>query len=325
MAPALAGVDKAMRSVSVTDDHLGQLADDQLYLTGKRLRAALTLDAFGTATAGPPTTEAQWAAAAVELVHEASLIHDDVTDQDEERRGQSSAWMAYGEDCALLLGDHFLACAFDAASRSGRPPELVRELAGAVRKAAAGQSADAAVAPITAVNDLIADYESRVQAKSGALMALPVVAGYLVSGADAGRIRAVRDAWHALGAAYQIGDDLAELEGRKTGRTRQSDLAQHRFSAPVVHWLDQAQPDEAAAMWAFLGRSVTSHADILSWRQRLLDSDAPARCRAHQSGLLGAARAAVAGLAYGERCLLERAIERVGCTDTNAFYRCVIS
>jgi geranylgeranyl pyrophosphate synthase len=313
---ALSGVEEAMRQASVTDDPLGRLAGEQLAIRGKRLRATLTLEAFSTTTTTAPSHDAQWAAAAVELVHQASLIHDDLTDEDNERRGQSAVWHAHGPDNALLLGDHFLAAAFDAAARSRTDGAVVREFAAAVREAANGQAAEGRRDAITATTDRLADYERRVRAKSGALMALPVVAGLQVAGAPSDRIKAARAAWRAVGAAYQVGDDLAELEGRKTGRSRQSDLEQRRLSAPVVHWLEQTSADEAAALLAFLSQPAGVSADIGAWRRSLLDSSAPAACRAHQGELLREARRAGANLPEAERTLLERTIERIARVDT---------
>ncbi|GEM_PF-637139 len=314
---ALAAVEAVMREASVTDGELGRLAGEQLGIRGKRLRAQLTLDAFSAVTAGAPSPSAQRAAAAVELIHQASLIHDDLTDQDGERRGQAAAWKTYGADTALLLGDHFLAAAFDAVAAIDNPAPVVRELASAVREAAAGQASEADEVAIATIDDPVSDYESRARAKSGALMALPVAAGSLVAGADATRVKAAQRAWNALGAAYQIGDDLAELAGRKAGRSRQSDLAQRRLSAPVVHWLTQANADDAAAMRTFLEGSPDASADIPAWRQRLLNSAAPEACRAHQARLIADARSAAVSLPEGGRGLLERTIEWIRDVETS--------
>lgn len=312
----------AMREVSVSDSIVGRLAAEQLATGGKMLRADLTL---GAARAiAPPSMPAEpdqtlWAAAAVELTHQASLVHDDLMDRDDERRGCVAIWQSHGTDHAILLGDHLLAAAFDAAARAPNTQALVPRLAAAVRTAAGGQARERGAAPPLDCRDPVGDYEDRVRAKSGCLMALPVEAGLTSSGVDAETIATAARAWRALGAAYQIGDDLSELEGRKTGRSRQSDLIERRFTAPVAHYLLAAGPSERSNLYEFLAQ-VPGDDDgpVADWRDRLLASEAPERCRQHITRLFSEARAEAEPLPARLRALLEATIKRIHPGDPSA-------
>jgi geranylgeranyl pyrophosphate synthase len=307
-------VERAMREVSLGEDTIGQAAREQLAADGKRLRARLTVEAARAVAPAAPTAdqdETTWAAAAVELIHQASLVHDDLMDGDSERRGSEAAWRNYGADGAILLGDHLIAAAFEAAARADNTPNLVTRIAVAVRTAISGQAREIeAVTPGDAAN-AVAAYETRVRKKSGRLMALPVEAGLITAGADAATVEAAGRAWSALGAAYQIGDDVSELEGRKTGRSRQSDLIQRRLSAPVAHYLTDAGPDDWCDLQAFLGQTPGDNEQVGYWLRQLLASDAPRRCRQHAEALIVEARAAAAPLPPALQDLLEATIQQI--------------
>lgn len=304
----------AMRAVSMTDSAVGRLAAEQLATGGKMLRAELTLAAVRamtstSAASGPEETP--WAAAAVELTHQASLVHDDLMDRDGERRGCVAVWQSHGPDHAILLGDHLLASAFDAAARAPNARVLVPRIAAAVRGAAGGQVRERGAAPPLDCKDPVGAYEDRVRAKSGCLMALPVEAGLTSISVDAETIATAARAWSALGAAYQIGDDLSELEGRKAGRSRQSDLIERRFTAPVAHYLMASSPSERSALYEFLSQAPRTDGPIADWRQRLLAGDTPERCRQHIKQLVSEARAEAKPLPPRLRQLLEATIKRI--------------
>lgn len=312
-APGSSRVERAMREVSISDEPIGRAAADQLDTGGKRLRADLTVEA--ARAAGPEaetvSEETTWAAAAVELIHQASLVHDDLMDRDPERRGHPAAWQNLGADGAILLGDHLIAAAFEAAARAPQAPQLVRHLAAAVKGAVGGQAREVAPASASDAADAVAAYEARVREKSGRLMALPVAAGLLTGGAEKATVEAAQRAWTALGAAYQVGDDLAELEGHKSGRTRQSDLIQRRLSAPVAHYLAGAGPGDWCNLEAFLAQPPADDELVAYWHRQLLASDAPARCRRHADTLITAARSEAGELPSALRDLLEATIQRI--------------
>lgn len=305
-------VDAAMREIATGDDLIGRTAAEQLAAGGKRMRALLALEAARAAQESETVAASSntiWAATAVELIHQASLVHDDLMDNDGERRGHRAAWQAHGAEAAILLGDHFLAAAFDAAARAAGTPVMVTRAAAAVRDAVRGQAREAVPGPID-TEGAIARYEARVRAKSGRLMALPVEVGLLAASEDEETVETARTAWTALGAAYQVGDDLSELEGRKAGRSRQSDLIQRRLSAPIAHYLAIAGEDDRQALMDFLQTSPGDD-QVAYWRERLLASEAPQYCRRHLRALIEEARAASAALQAPLQQLVETTIRRI--------------
>jgi geranylgeranyl diphosphate synthase type II len=187
-----------------------------LFPGGKRLRPALS---FAAAEAvGAPTERALPIAAAVELVHTYSLIHDDLPcmDDDVERRGVPTVHVLFGEAVAILAGDALLAAAFETLAAGGpglapeRLVEATRELAAAAGSQAlvGGQADDLAFAGGDA-----AAIESIHRRKSAALITAAVVGGALLGGADPATIADLRAFGLDLGLAFQIADDVLDSEG----------------------------------------------------------------------------------------------------------------
>ena len=196
---------------------------------GKRLRALL---AYAAAEAcGAPEDTADAAACAVECVHAFSLVHDDLPAMDDDalRRGQPTVHVAFDEATAILAGDALQALAFNVLAASSLPAEArvaqVRELA--VATGAAGMCAGQSLDMQAGAADL-PSLETLHSLKTGALIRAAVRLGAFAGGADAG-LRAALDAYaDALGLAFQIRDDLLDVEGddAQLGKTAGKDVAQ---------------------------------------------------------------------------------------------------
>lgn len=199
---------------------------------GKRLRGRLSL-AAGMGI-GCPFSESLPIAVAVELLHNASLVHDDLQDLDRQRRGVLAVWAEFDKSTALLLGDAFLARAFGSlADVSGaQVGSMMRLLSECVVGLARGQGSDG-----TGERPLdwtTAAYEKLAREKTGLLFALPPV---LVCTHVYGQglvTKAASDAFELLGVAFQIYDDISDVAGTK-GRAVGSDLRDQRLSAVVLH------------------------------------------------------------------------------------------
>lgn len=186
-----------------------------LFPGGKRLRPALVF--AGCEAAGSPVEKALPAAAAVELVHNYSLIHDDLPcmDDDDERRGRPTVHVAFGEALAVLAGDALLALAFEVLASGPGDAEAERRLA-ALRDLAraagsrglvGGQSDDLT---FPADEEDGAAIESVHRRKTAALIAASVVNGARLGGADADLLERLRCFGEAVGVAFQIADDLLD-------------------------------------------------------------------------------------------------------------------
>jgi geranylgeranyl pyrophosphate synthase len=184
---------------------------------GKRLRPALAF--AGAEAVGAAPECALPVAAAVELVHTYSLVHDDLPcmDDDDERRGRPTVHVLYGEAVAVLAGDALLAAAFellaDASTRAepARTLAVLRDLAHAAgsRQLVGGQADDLSFSRDTADGTLV---ESVHQRKTAALFEAAVVGGARLGGADGDALARLRGFARRIGIAFQIADDALDAD-----------------------------------------------------------------------------------------------------------------
>ena len=217
---------------------------------GKRLRPCLT---FSAALACHGTLEqADASAAAVEMIHAYSLIHDDLPamDDDDLRRGKPTCHIAFNEATAILAGDALQALAFELLATDSRVDRdaqtqvhMLRVLAQACgsQGMAGGQAFD-----LDAVGRSLAHAElERMHAhKTGALIRASVQLGALAAGErDATRIEALLRYGHVVGLAFQIRDDILDIEGEThiIGKPQGSDAAQNKPTYPAILGLTESR------------------------------------------------------------------------------------
>jgi geranylgeranyl diphosphate synthase type I len=220
-------------------DENGEPADEN---AGKLLRPTLALLA-GRAVGGAADS-ALPAAVAVELVHDFSLLHDDVIDGDTTRRHRRTAWHVFGVNSAILAGDALLTLAFDVLAASGRPRarDVTRSLSAAVQDLVDGQSADVSFERRSDVT--VAECVRMAEGKTGALLAAASELGAAFGGGDAGQVAGFRRFGDRLGLAFQLVDDLLGIWGDPavTGKPVHSDLRSRKKSLPVVAALCSGTP-----------------------------------------------------------------------------------
>ena len=213
-----------------TDEH-GQPVDAG---RGKALRPALVLlsarAVAGTATAAVP------AAVAVELVHNFSLIHDDVMDQDSTRRHRPTAWNVFGVNAAILAGDALVSLASEILAGSDHPAAArgVQCLNAAVQDLIDGQIMDLAFEQRDDVT--VAECQRMANAKTAALLGTSCELGALFADATTEQAAHLRDFGEQLGLAFQHTDDLLGIWGdpATTGKPVFSDLRNRKKTLPVV-------------------------------------------------------------------------------------------
>ena len=203
---------------------------------GKAVRPALVIAAARAVGADPGCAVPE--AVAVELVHDFSLLHDDVMDGDLTRRHRPSAWALFGVGEAILAGDMLVSLACDLLA--GRPG--LSTLTGAVLDLCAGQAADLAFEQRAQVS--VAECLAMAAGKTGALLACACRLGALAGGADEARARALTEFGRHLGLAFQLVDDLLGIWGdpETTGKPAGADLARRKKSLPVVAALSSGTP-----------------------------------------------------------------------------------
>ncbi|MBI4413061.1 MAG: polyprenyl synthetase family protein [candidate division NC10 bacterium] len=232
---------------------------------GKRLRPVLVLAA--AEAVGGKVEPLLPVAAALEFIHTYSLIHDDLPamDDDDFRRGRPTSHRVFGEAVAILAGDALLTEAFrlltapDCVNRHDpkRLLTVIQEIAAAAgsRGMVGGQALDI-VSEGQAVD--AAHIESVHRRKTGALIRASLRAGALLAGASPGQLEAITAYGEAVGLAFQIADDILNVEGEAatTGKAVGSDAAKGKATYPAVHGLAEAKA-RAAALVAEALRALT--------------------------------------------------------------------
>ena len=213
---------------------------------GKRLRPLLVYAAAHAL--GEDGAQLDTAACAVELIHAYSLVHDDLPamDNDALRRGRPTCHIVFGEAMAILAGDALQALAF--ALLAGQPADateavtrmaMLRALGQAcgAEGMAGGQALDLAAVgrPLT-----LAELEHMHACKTGALIRASVQLGALAAGADAATLQALDDYAHAVGLAFQVRDDILDVQGEAAviGKTAGKDAAAAKPTFPSIIGID---------------------------------------------------------------------------------------
>ncbi len=215
---------------------------------GKALRPALVL--LCTEAVGGGAADGVPAAVAVELVHNFSLLHDDVMDGDTTRRHRPTAWTVFGTGPAVLAGDALLSLAFEELIPDG--PDAARLLSSAVLALLDGQAADVEFEKREHVTP--AECVRMAEGKTGALLGASCTLGALAGSASPETAARIGEFGRALGLAFQHIDDLLGIWGDPavTGKPVYSDLQNRKKSLPVVAALGSGSPAgaELAALYA---------------------------------------------------------------------------
>jgi octaprenyl-diphosphate synthase len=219
----------------------GPLLEHLRNYRGKRLRPALLLlTARAVGKLGP---QHHTLAAAVEMIHTATLVHDDVLDEAELRRHVSTINAGWGNTVSILLGDLLFTHAFHLTSTvDGRACQIIGD---ATNRVCAGELRQ--VCERGNLNLTEADYFAIIDGKTAALTECSGRLGALYAGAGeevAGKLAAFG---RNVGLAFQIADDLLDLVGNedKVGKTLGTDLGQQKLTLPVIHCLNRLPASEA--------------------------------------------------------------------------------
>lgn len=228
--------------------HMGWL-DETLSPTsgngGKRIRPALTL--LSTAAAGGSWQQALPAAAAIELLHNFTLIHDDIEDNSPTRRGRPTVWQLWGVPQAINAGDAMFAAAHMALYRlreQGVEADVVVHAAGRFDETCMaltlGQHRDMNFE--SEMNVSVDDYLQMIGGKTAALLALCGELGSLVAGAGEDTVRHYAEFARNLGLAFQIKDDILGIWGDEgaIGKSSATDIETRKKSLPVLFGLSQS-------------------------------------------------------------------------------------
>lgn len=208
---------------------------------GKRIRPALTLAAASAIAAEPGALDAMPGAVAVELIHNFSLVHDDIQDRDRERHGRATAWVLHGEAQGINIGDYLhvraIAALSDAPGDASRRMRALAVLNRATSRMIAGQWRDIAFETRDSVE--VDEYLEMIAGKTAALIAAPLEIGAILAGADDATATRLGEAGTHLGLAFQVRDDYLGTWGdpSATGKSNVNDIARRKKTLPVIYGL----------------------------------------------------------------------------------------
>ncbi|WP_149184389.1 family 2 encapsulin nanocompartment cargo protein polyprenyl transferase [Streptomyces sp. TRM49041] len=230
---------------------------------GKAIRPALVL-ASARALGGDPALAVR-AASAVELVHNFTLLHDDIVDEDRTRRNRPTAWTVFGMPDALVTGDALHALALGVLAEGGDPVSAAAtaRLGACVVELCAGQQADCAFEERGPLDVSLQECLAMAEAKTGALLGCACALGALYAGAGEAEVAAMDAFGRQAGLAFQLIDDLIGIWGdpERTGKPAGADLAAHKKSLPVVAALTSGT-DEGAELAELYRRPVLDDKDV---------------------------------------------------------------
>jgi octaprenyl-diphosphate synthase len=259
-APEMAKVNALI--LERADSHVDMVPELARYLIeagGKRLRPMLTVAAamlFGRSNGAHVRF-----AAAVEFMHNATLLHDDAVDESDLRRGRPAARIVWGNQASVLVGDFLLGQAFMMMVETRDIGAL-----GVLARAAAIM-AEGEVFQLAKTRDLAtsaAEYEEVIRAKTAMLFEAAAEVGAMTGGADAAGREALKTYGAELGLAFQLVDDVLDYRGESDtlGKNNGDDLREGKMTLPIILALEAASPAERQVIEGALGDATVSDATL---------------------------------------------------------------
>lgn len=248
--------------LSRAESHVDMVPELARYLIesgGKRLRPMLTVAA--AALFGRGNGSAVNFAAAVEFMHNATLLHDDVVDDSDMRRGKPAARMVWGNKASILVGDFLLGQAFMMMVETGDIASL------GVLSAASAVMAEGEVFQLAKTGDLDTtadDYAEVIRAKTAVLFEAACKVGAMAGGADAAGAEALGVYGLELGKAFQLVDDALDYGGQSgtLGKNTGDDLREGKMTLPVILALAEGSEAERAVISGALGNAEASAEEV---------------------------------------------------------------
>ena len=239
----MSAVDALIRARLASDVVLiNQIADHIISAGGKRLRPMLVV--LAGQACGPTTPDHHQLAAIIEFIHTSTLLHDDVVDESDLRRGRSTANALWGNAPSVLVGDFLYSRSFQLMVELGRM-DVMRLLADTTNRIAEGE-----VLQLLHVHNPDTDeaaYLRVIERKTAVLFAAGTQLGAMASGAEPDTQRKLYDYGMALGYAFQIADDVLDYtaDAEALGKNLGDDLAEGKATLPLIHAIRRS--DTAAA------------------------------------------------------------------------------
>ena len=239
--------------------HLARMVEHLRHYRGKRLRPVLLL--LTAQACGRVTPAHHTLGAVVEMVHTATLVHDDVLDEAGLRRHVATVNAGWGNPASILLGDYLFTHAFHLASSvDARACALIGEATNRVCEGELHQTAERGNLHLTEEQ-----YFDVIGAKTAALTACACRLGAVYSGGSEGVVEHLTRYGRLLGMAFQVADDLLDLTGQEqtAGKTLGTDLEQQKLTLPLIHALPRAPAEPASRLRQALRHPTGENRDVV--------------------------------------------------------------
>lgn len=224
---------------------------------GKKIRPSMVV--LSAEAVGGTSEEALKTAAAVELIHTFSLIHDDIMDKDEMRRGEPSVHVVWGEPMAILAGDTLFSKAFETVLETPIDGVTYERVTGALKtvvdsciKICEGQASDMCFEGNFEVSE--DEYMNMIYKKTGALIAAATKSGAIIGGGTPEQVETLAEYGKLVGLAFQIQDDYLDVvsDEENLGKPVGSDIVEGKMTLMVVNALSKASEDDKEELIAIL-------------------------------------------------------------------------
>lgn len=237
-------IDLFNQSLSHTDGLLTQALSHIRQRAGKRMRPMMIL--LLAKNYGDVSDVTQHAAVGLELLHTASLVHDDVVDESEERRGQESVNAEYNNKVAVLVGDYILSTALLQMSYT-HSEEIVRALAELGRTLANGEILQLSNIQNEEISESV--YYQVIRQKTAALFEACAAVGAMSAGARLEQVERAKRFGQNIGIIFQIRDDIFDYyDQTKIGKPTGNDMAEGKLTLPVIYALNSTDDEEMMAL-----------------------------------------------------------------------------
>ena len=247
---------------------LAKAAAHHFRLPGKMLRAKMAMR--GAAILQVDHSAGMLWAASIEVLHNASLIHDDICDGDEKRRGRQAVWAKFGKNVALALGDWLIALSFELAAEAAevvKTPRLVGVLAEHMATTTSGEAME-----FEWNGNQSWEIYLRIAANKTAPLLTAPIQGIAVMAADCEAEVNVAHYFRDLGKAYQIANDILNFEGSDGAVLIAGDLARRSPSAVTLSFMGALCADEQVAFENWYNSNDNCQLEI--WQNKVLNSRA---------------------------------------------------
>lgn len=242
---------------TVEPDELQKSAQHLIRAGGKKIRPSLVV--LSSEAVGGNSKEALKTAAAVELIHTFSLIHDDIMDKDEMRRGEPSVHVVWGEPMAILAGDTLFSKAFETVLETPIDGVTYERVTGALKtvvdsciKICEGQASDMCFEGNFEVSE--EEYMNMIYKKTAALIAAATKSGAIIGGGTPEQVETLAEYGKLVGLAFQIQDDYLDVvsDEENLGKPVGSDIVEGKMTLMVVNALSKATDEDKEELIAIL-------------------------------------------------------------------------